>query len=64
MQQLLESKVLKIKLHPDLLQSFKTEKKCLDTFSFGHPEVVKYKVLSFVLKMSLTLRQGRTAVEH
>ena len=50
-------------MHSDVFQSFKRDKTSLDVFFFSYTDIVKYKELSFFLKMILTLSHGLAAVE-
>ena len=64
MQEFLEFVGHKMKLHSDVFQSFKRDKTSLDVFFFSYTDIVKYKELSFLVKMILTLSHGQAAVER
>ena len=64
MQEFLEFVGHKMKLHSDVFQSFKRDKTSLDVFFFSYTDIVKYKELPFLVKMSLTLSHDQVAVEH
>ena len=64
MQEILEFLVHEMKLHSYVFQSFKRGKTSLDIFFFSFADIVKYKELSYVVKMILTLSHGQVAVER
>ena len=53
-----------MKLHSDVFQSFKRDKTSLDVFFFSYTDIVKYKELSSLSKMILTLSHVQAAVER
>ena len=64
MQEFLEFVVHEMKLYSDVFQSFKRDKRSFDVFFFSYTDIVKYKELSSLVKMILTLSQGQAAVER
>ena len=62
MQEFLEFVGHEMKLYSDVFQSFKRDKTSLDVFFFSYTDMIKYKELSSLVKMILTLRHVQGAL--
>ena len=63
-QEFLEFVGHEMKLHSHVFQSFKRDNTSLDVLFFSYTDIVKYKELSTLVKVILTLTHGQAAVER